>query len=103
MAERLPGLVAAAMLAAIAVLYIALVGQDDSHGHGERVAFFASCIVGAALLAVGGSLARDPYWRRLQFGIAAAITLVCAWLTALSIGMAFWPALLLLVFALSRG
>ena len=57
----------------------------------------------ATLLAPGGSLARDPYWRRLQFGIAAAITLVCAWLSALSIGIVFLPALLLLVFAITRG
>jgi hypothetical protein len=103
MATRLPVLVSAAMLAAIAVLYLVLVAQDDSHGHGERVAFFASCIVVATLLAIGGSLAGDPYWRRLQFGIAAAITVICAWLAALSIGMLFLPALLLLVFALTRG
>jgi len=57
----------------------------------------------AAALVVGGSLAQDPYWRRLQFGIAAGITLLCGWLTGLSIGILFLPALILLVFALARG
>jgi hypothetical protein len=103
MSARLPGMLAAALLAGVAVLYVAIILGQGDQGHGDRVAFFASAIVTAALLAAGGALARDPYWRRLQFGIAAFITFVCAWLAALSIGPLFWLPLLVLVFAVIRG
>lgn len=105
MTQRLPGLVASALLAAIAVIYVWLIlGQSETH-HSFRgvVPLFTGIVVLAATLSAGGSLARDPYWRRLQFGIAAVITLVCGWLTGLSIGILFLPALFLLVFALARG
>jgi hypothetical protein len=103
MTARLPGLAAAAMLAGVAVLYLAIIlGEPDPNPAGT-VSLFAGAMLIAALLAAGGALARDPYWRRLQFGIATAITFVLAVLGALSIGILFVPSLLLLMYSLGRG
>lgn len=94
MAQRLPGLLAAALLGAVAILYVAVIlGQSEPNNDFRGVVpMYTGAMLLAAALAVGGSLARDRYWRRLQFGIAAGITLVCAWLGALSIGMLCAPA-----------
>jgi O-antigen ligase len=103
MAARLPGLVASAMLAGVAVLYLAIIlGEPDPNPAGT-VALFAGAMLLAALLAAGGALAHDSYWRRLQFGIAAALTFVLAVLGALSIGILFVPSLLLLMYSIGRG
>ena len=103
MAGRLAGLLAAVMITGVAVLYLAIIhSQESPHGDDGRVALFAGVMGLAALLAVGGSFAVDPYWRRLLFGIAAAVTLVLGILGALSIGMLFLPPLLLLAFAFGR-
>ena len=102
-AARLPGLVAAAMLASVAVLYVSIIRSEPDPNPMDVVAFYAGTMLVAAGLAAGGSFASDPYWRRLQLGIAGAIALVCAWLGALSIGPLLLPAVILLVFAFSRG
>lgn len=103
MTARLPGLLAAAMLVGVAVLYLGIIRSEPGPNPMDVVSLYAGAMLVAAVLAAGGSFARDPYWRRLQFGIAGAITLVCAFLGALSIGVLFLPALLLLAFALGRG
>ena len=104
MSARIPGLIASTFLASVAILYFneVYLTEDDRHDSGV-VFFFAGTILSAALLAAGGSVAQDPYWRRLQFGIAAAIVFVCSWLTGASIGPLFWLPLLLLVYAVIRG
>ena len=103
MAARLPGLLAAAMVGGVAVLYVAIIrSQDEVHGMTVVVAF-SSALFAAAVAALAGSLARDPYWRRLAFGIAAAIAFVWMWLTGLSIGPMLFPAVVLLAFAFARG
>ena len=103
MTARMPGLVAAALVVGVAVLYLAIILGESGPNDMGVVWFFTGVMLLAAALAVGGSLAQDPYWRRLQFGIAAGITFLCGWLTGLSIGILFLPALILLVFALARG
>ncbi|MDP9492444.1 MAG: hypothetical protein M3P42_09655 [Actinomycetota bacterium] len=103
MATRVPGLLSAAMIGGVAVLYIAVIrSQGEVHDLNVVVAF-ASALFTAAGAALAGALARDPYRRRLAFGIAAAITFVCAWLSGLSIGVFLLPSVLLLMFALGRG
>ena len=103
MAARLPGLLAASLVGGVAVLYIAMIrGQGDVRDITVVVAF-SSALVATAVAALAGSLARDPYWRRLAFGIAAAIAFVCMWLTGLSIGPVLFPAVVLLAFAFARG
>lgn len=103
MTSRLPGLVAAALLFGVAVLYVGIIFSESGPNDMGVVSFFTALMLLAAMLAVGGSLAKDSYWRRLQFGIAGGITFVCAVLGALSIGILFLPSLLLLLFAFSRG
>ena len=105
MAARLPGLLAGAMIAGVAVLYVSVIlCQGEPHNDfAGIVVLYTALMLTAAALATGGTLAQDAYWRRLQFGIAAAITLVCGILGALSIGMFFLPPLLLLAFAVGRG
>lgn len=103
MAARLPGLMAAAMVAGVAILYIAIIRSQGEVHDMTVVAGFASALFVAAGAALTGSLARDPYWRRLAFGIAAAIAFFCMWLAGLSIGPLLLPAVVLLAFAVSRG
>jgi hypothetical protein len=103
MTARLPGLLAAAVIAGVAVLYLGIIRSEPGPNPMDVVAAYAGAMLVAAALAAGGTFATDPYLRRLQFGVAGAITLVCAWLGALSIGVLFLPALLLLAFALGRG
>jgi hypothetical protein len=104
MTARLPGLIASAMLAAVATFYtVEVFVPEDHHDGSGRVIVFASVVVLAAGLAAIGSLFDDPYWRRLTFGIALAIAFVCMWLTGLSIGPLFFPAVVLLAYAFGRG
>jgi hypothetical protein len=103
MAARLPGLIAAAMVAGVAILYVAIIRSQGEVHDLTVVIGFASALFTAAGAALVGALARDPYWRRLAFGIAAAITFACAWLSGLSIGPLLVPAVVLLAFSVSRG
>jgi hypothetical protein len=103
MSARLPGMISAAMVAGVAVLYISIIRGEDHANDLTVVVGFAGALFVAVAAAIAGALASDPYWRRLAFGIAGGITLVCAWLTGLSIGIFLVPSVLLLAFALGRG
>ena len=103
MAARQPGLIAAALVAGVAVLYLGVIRSESGPNDIGIVSFYAGLMLLAAALSVGGSVANDAYWRRLLLGIAGAITLGCAWLGALSIGPLLLPAVLLLMFAFGRG
>ena len=103
MASRLPGVLAAAIVAGVAVIYLDIIfGEPEPH-LGAIVAFVTGALVLGAALSIAGSLAHDRWWRRVLFGFAAAIVLVIAWLGALSIGLLLVPAVLLLAFAFGRG
>lgn len=103
MAARVPGLLSAAMIGGVAVLYISIIRSQGEVHDLTVVVGFAATLFTAAGAALAGALARDPYWRRLAFGIAAAITFVCAWLSGFSVGLLLVPSVLLLMFALGRG
>jgi hypothetical protein len=103
MAARLPGLIAAAMVGGVAVLYIAVIRSQGEVHDMTVVAGFASALFVTAVAGLAGSLAHDPYWRRLAFGSAATIAFVCMWLSGLSIGPLLLPAVVLLAFAFGRG
>ena len=103
MAARLPGLLAAMLVGGVAVLYLAIIRSQGEVHDMTVVVSFASALVVTAVLALGGSLAHDPYWRCLAFGIAASIAFVCMWLTGLSIGPLLLPAVVLLAYAFGRG
>jgi hypothetical protein len=103
MASRLPGVLAAAMVVAVAVIYLDIIFGEPEPNPGTVVAFVTGALVLGAALSIVGSLAHAPWWRRVLFGFAAAIVLVIAWLGALSIGLLLVPAVLLLAFAFGRG
>ena len=104
MPSRLPGLAAAALTTAVAVLYLVVIFDEGIETNdGTVVTFVAGSLALGAALGAAGALARDPYWRRLSFGIAAGVIAVIAFLGMFSIGMLLVPSLLLLMFALGRG
>ena len=103
MTARMPGLLSAAMVAGVAVLYIAIIRSEDEAYDLTVVVVFAGVLLTAAVAALLGALSSDPYWRRLAFGIAAAITFACALVSGFSIGILLFPAVILLAFALGRG
>jgi hypothetical protein len=103
MTARMPGLLSAAMVAGVAVLYIAIIRSEDEANDLTVVVVFAGMLLIAAAAALLGALVSDPYWRRLAFGIAAAITLACAWVSGFSIGILLVPAVILLAFGFGRG
>lgn len=99
----MPGLLAAALLTAVAALYLAVILDEPEPNDWWTVGLFAGAILTAAMLAAAGSLAREPHRRRLLFGIAGAIAFVCGWLSGFSIGMLFLPPVLLLAWSFGRG
>jgi hypothetical protein len=103
MASRIPGVLAAAIVAGVAVFYLVIIFGEPEPNDGTVVAFVAGALALGAALSIAGSLAHDPWWRRVLFGFAAAIVLLIAWLGAFSIGLLLVPAVLLLMFALGRG
>jgi hypothetical protein len=100
MAARFPGLAAAALVAAVAVYLLR--GEPDP-GDGRVIYGVVAVLLLGATLSIAGSLAHDPWWRRVLFGFAGAIVLVMAWLGGLSFGPLLIPAIFLLLFAFSRG
>lgn len=103
MASRLPGVLAAAIVAGVAVLHLVIIFDEPGGSDGTVVAFVAGALVLGAVLSIAGSLAHEPWSRRVLFGFAAAIVFVIAWLAGFSFGLLLVPAVLLLAFALGRG
>jgi hypothetical protein len=103
MPSRVPPLTAAALTAAVAVLYLGIILSEPDPNDMGVVAGFVAALLLAAATAAGGAFERDPFTRRTLFGVAAVVTFVCAWLGALSIGPLLFPSVLLLAYATVRG
>lgn len=102
MAARLPGVTAAAIVAAVVVVVTVIWDEPDA-GDGAAIWFVTGSLALGAALSLAGTFPRDPWWRRVLFGFAGAIVGVMSWLGALSFGPLLIPAVLLLVFAFARG
>jgi hypothetical protein len=103
MPSRVPPLSAAALTAAVAVLYLAIILSESEPNDLGVVVGFAGALFLAAATATGGAFERDPFARRTLFGFSAIVTFVCAWLSGFSIGPLLFPSVLLLAYATARG
>ena len=99
MAARIAALGAAAIIAAVGVLYLYSVAADDEPDDGGGVAVFALALaIAFALAAVGGFLG-DRHRRFGFLGTAAALAAVIAVVSGFSVGPLLVPAVLMLLYA----
>ena len=99
MASRVAALVAAAIVAAVDVLYLYVIFGEDEGNEAAIVTFVAASLALAALLAAGGALTNRRDRRGGLLGAAFVFTLVITIVGGLSIGPLLIPALLLIAFA----